>query len=510
MDDGATLRTRLSLYLPPLPIVAAALMPLVVLIILASSTSPDLSERHLRILGNSITLTALTVATSIAVGVPLALVTTSLRLRYASLAFALLAAPLAVPSYIGAFAYFAGTGPGGELERLLGIAVPEARGLAGSVWVMTLYTFPFVLLPVRASLRRLDASQLDAARTLGLSPVQAFCRVVLPRIRGGVAAGGLLVALYTLSDFATPAILGLDTFTRAIYVEYNAFGLGEAAWLSLQLLGLVAIVIALESRFHTVSEPAGRSLFWQPGRALATVVWAAVASVSFAAIGLPVALFVVWIFREGVAGFDPAIIGSSLFPSLLAAVVAVLAALPLARAARAGPFGRFLVRLTSYGFGVPGIVMGTALVYVGLRLPGLYQTTAMLVLGYVLRFLPLATGTVRDGFARIDAKLPHAARSLGATPTEAFRRVTLPLLFPALLSGAALVFLEAMRELPLTLLLRPTGTETLATRLWQVYEAGYFGDAAVPGLLLMGVSLLAMVAYIRGESILGVAATPDA
>src|SRR5690606_28763386 len=111
-------------------------------------------------------------------------------------------------SYIGAFTYFAPTGRGGELAVLFGFTPPAVRGLAGAGWVMTLYTFPSVLLSVRASLRRLDSSRVDAARTMGVSPAGAFFHVVLPRIRGGLASGGLLVALYTLSDFATPAILG--------------------------------------------------------------------------------------------------------------------------------------------------------------------------------------------------------------------------------------------------------------------------------------------------------------
>jgi len=505
-----TTQSRWRVYLSAAPIVALAFLPVVVLCVLASGEPLDPGTRNWRIFGNTVALTALTVLGAFLLGVPLAFATTCLRFRGAGIAFGVLAAALAVPSYIGAFAYFAATGPGGELEALLGFAPPEVRGFFGTVWVMVLYTFPFVLLSVRASLRRLDASLVEAARTMGLSPVQAFGRVVLPRIRGGMAAGGLLVALYALSDFATPAILGLDTFTRAIYVEYNAFGLGRAAWFSLQLLGLVLLVLFFESRARTVRERSGRTLRWTPPPALTGAIWLVVSLVWASAVGLPVVLFLVWLAREGAAGFDPATIWNSVLPSGLAAIVAVLCAIPLARAASAGRIGRWMARLTSFGFGIPGIVMGTALVYVGLRLPFMYQTTAMLVLGYVLRFLPLATGALREGLDRIESNMTHAARSLGASPGEAFRRVSLPLVFPAALSGAALVFLEAMRELPLTLLLRPTGAETLTTRLWQVYEAGYFGEAAVPGLLLILASSLAMLIFLRSERMLGLAAESEA
>lgn len=505
-----TTQHRMRLYLPALPIVALAFLPVVVLAVLASGEPLSFGARNWRIFGNTVALTGLTVGGALLLGVPLAFATTCLRLRGGGWALAALAAPLAVPSYIGAFAYFAATGRGGELESLLGFAPPEVRGLWGTAWVMTLYTFPFVLLSVRASLRRLDAGLVEAGRTMGLSPTGAFFRVILPRIRGGVAAGALLVALYTISDFATPAILGLDTFTRAIYVEYNAFGLSQAAWFSLQLMALVLLLLFFESRAKTVRERSGRTLRWTPSRGVAAGVWSAVGLVWLPAVGLPLVLFLLWLGREGTAGFDPAMIRHSVVPAALAAVFAVLCAVPLARAATAGRLGRWMVRLTSFGFGIPGIVMGTALVYVGLRLPLMYQTTAMLVLGYVLRFLPLATGALREGLDRIEGNLTHAARSLGASPGEAFRRVSLPLVFPAALSGAALVFLEAMRELPLTLLLRPTGAETLTTRLWQVYEAGYFGEAAVPGLLLIAASFLAMLIFLRSERLLGLAAESEA
>ncbi|CAN0029165.1 unnamed protein product, partial [Chrysoparadoxa australica] len=141
----------------------------------------------------------------------------------------------------------------------------------------------------------------------------------------------------------------------------------------------------------------------------------------------------------------------------------------------------------------------TALVYVGLQLSVLYQTLALLVIGYVLRFLPLAVGSLRTRLERIEHHQIAAARSLGAAPFEAFRRITLPLALPGIVAGAALVFLEAMRELPATLLLQPTGFETLATYLWRVYEAGYLGRGAVPALLLVLISAGALVALLTGE-----------
>ncbi len=225
----------------------------------------------------------------------------------------------------------------------------------------------------------------------------------------------------------------------------------------------------------------------------------AVAPVTLFAIALPLSIFGLWLLREGSAGFEMAYAWNSVKASLLAAAVAAAVAIPVAWAAMGGRFGRILERVTYLGFGIPGIVMGTALVYLGLKLPYLYQTLALLVVAYVMRFLPLAVGSIRATAESMDGSLVKAARVLGAGPAEVFRRVTLPLTRRGIIAGAALVFLEAMRELPATILLAPTGFETLATYLWRVYEAGYFGRAAIPGLLLILMSALGLAMMLLGE-----------
>lgn len=481
-------------------IAAVALAPIVVLVFMSLGADVPGWRTSAAILFNSIALAGLSVAGALLLGVPLAFATSCTDWRFARLGVALLAAPLAIPSYLGAFAFFAAFGLGGEIERVTGLVTPPVDGLAGAALVITLYTYPFVLLSTRAALQSLDASLVDAARTLGMSLPRALLHVVAPRAANGIAAGALLVTLYALSDFATPAILGVDTFTRMIYVEYNAFGLDRAALMSLQLLALVAVVLWLESRVRVRRERPGRTLRLPLGRVGQGATALATACVLSVAVGLPVAVFGAWLVREGGAGFDPALALNSAYAAALAAGGAVLMALPVAYVASRGFFGRLCERVTYFGFGVPGIVMGTALVYIGLRLPGLYQTLALLVLAYMLRFLPLAVGSVRSSAERVDSSLVGAARSLGATPGEAFRRVSLPLILPGVFAGAALVFLEVMRELPATLLLRPTGFDTLATYLWRVYEAGYLGRGAVPALALVTVSALALLIMLTGEA----------
>lgn len=485
----------------PLSLVIAllALAPVGVLFGLAADGAELFDAHNLRVLGNTLLLMVFTVLGSVLVGVPLALVTAYVQLRWRRVWLILLAAPLAIPSYIGAFTLYAAFGPGGEIDNLLGLPMPPVDGLAGAALVMTLYSYPFVMLTTRASLLSLDASLVNAARTLGMTVAASLWRVVLPRALTGITAGALLVALYTLSDFGTPAIMRLDTFTRVIFVEYNAFGLSQAAMLSLQLLAIVGLVLFLESRVRGSTEKPGRHLLLWPGAGIKAGIVLLAAPVVLLAIVLPLAVFGGWLLREGTGGFDFTYAWNSAHASVLAALVAVVLAVPVAHAAIAGKAGRLMERVTYFGFGVPGIVMGTALVYAGLQLPFLYQTLGLLVLAYVLRFLPLAVGSVRSTAEGLDPSLVQAARLLGASPREAFQRVTLPLTLRGMVAGAALVFLEAMRELPATLMLGPTGFETLATYLWRVYEAGYFGRAAIPGLLLVLLSGLGLALVLSGE-----------
>jgi len=477
-----------------------ALLPVGVLFSLAQDSAQLFDTHNLRVLGNTVSLVVLTIIGSVLIGVPLAFLTAYVQMPFKRFWLILLAAPLALPSYIGAFAMYFSFGRGGEIENILGISTPPISGLWGSALVMSLYTYPFVMMTTRSSLLSLDASLVNAARTLGLSLGASLWRVVLPRVVNSVAAGALLAALYALSDFGTPAIMGFDTFTRVIFVEYNAFGLSQAAMLSLQLMVIVGLILFIESRVSGAQERPGRHLSLFPARWQRNLMLLTTMPVVFMAIVLPLAIFTLWLVREGTGGFEFSYAWNSAHASFIAAIVAVLLAIPVAHAAIAGKAGRLMERITYFGFGVPGIVMGTALVYVGLKyLPALYQTLSLLVMAYVLRFIPLAVGSVRSTAENIDSGLVKAARVLGASPREAFIRVTLPLTLRGMIAGAALVFLEAMRELPATLMLGPTGFETLATYMWRVYEAGYFGRAAVPGLLLVLLSGVGLILMLSGE-----------
>ncbi|USZ68424.1 iron ABC transporter permease [Halorussus salilacus] len=466
------------------------------------------------IVTNSIALVAAVTAGSVVVGVPLAVLTVQTDLPFRRFWTIVSALPLVVPSYIGAFAFVSAFGPRGQLTDLLaplGVTeIPPIYGFHGAVLVLTLFTYPYVFLTTRAALISFDGTLVEAARTLNHGRWAAFRTVTLPRIAPGIAAGSLLVALYALSDFGTPAIMQFPVFTREIYV--SQWDRNFAALLSLQLLALAAVILALEKRV-TDDERGAHASRGSGSVRYSLGVWklpalAFCALVAALCLVVPVGVLFVWLTRSGPGyaggGFDFTwVYGlNSVYVALLAAGVATLAALPVAYlSGRSSSRLASLFERASYvGYATPGVVLGLALVYfASASAPAFYQTIPLLVFAYVVRFIPQAVGSVRSSVLQVDPKLTEAARTLGESPGRTFRRVTLPLIAPGVVAGAALVFLTTMKELPATLLLRPTGFETLVTYIWRVQEAGYYGQAAVPALVLVGVSALSMLVLLNQD-----------
>jgi iron(III) transport system permease protein len=469
---------------------------------------------------NSALMTATVTALSVVLAVPLAYLTVRTDLPFRRFFSVALAMPLVIPSYIGAFAFVSAFGPRGTLQDVLaplGVeTIPTIYGLGGSTLVITLYTYPYVFITTRAALKSLDTRLVEAARSLGHSRWGAFRRVTVAQIRPAVAAGALLVALYALSDFGTPAIMRYDVFTRVIYVEYNTFGRNMAALLSLLLVVGTAGILGAEqyvrgegrlstSRGHGDASSRVRLGRWR---------WVAVLpclAVSGLALLVPLGVLGLWLARTagttatGLA-FQPSYALNSVAIALAAALAATVLGLPIAHlSARDDSRLSDLFERASYvGYAVPGVVVGLALVFLGARFGGsLYQVGLLafplLVFGYVVRFLPQAVGSTRASILRVSPALPEAARTLGRSRLGAFRSVTLPLIAPGQVGGAALVFLTTMKELPVTLVLRPAGFETLVTQVWQATQAGYYGQAAMPALVLLVVSALSMLVLLSME-----------
>ena len=512
-------RPRAALVLLAAGIAAAVLSPM--LWILARAARVGLGEAlatltsggNADVLVNSVALVASVTAGSLLLGVPLAILTAGSDLPLRRFWTVVAALPLVVPSYIGAFAYVSAFGPHGVLTDVLapfGVErVPEIYGFTGATLVLTLFVYPYVFLTTRAALLSLDGRLVEAARTLDHGRLSAFRRVVLPQLVPGISAGALLVALYALSDFGTPAIMRFEVFTRAIYVESNAFNPEAAALLSLQLVVVTAAILALESQVGADAETrigaAGRPGTLELGAWKLPAV-AFCAAVAFVTLAVPLGILVMWLVRPatgfgGGFAFEPTYALNSVTVSAVAALACVLAALPVGylSARSDGRVARLSDRATYVGYAVPGVVLGFALVSASQEVSALYQSIPVLLFAYVVRFLPQAVGTVRSSVLQVDSGLVEAARTLDHTPTAAFRRVTLPLIVPGIVAGAALVFLTTMRELPATLMLHPTNFETIVTYIWLVRGAGYYGQAAVPALVLVGVSGLSMLIILAKE-----------
>ena len=490
-------RPPTALALVALAVCVVVCLPLAYLVIRAASggadawdvlSRPNTVEVVLKTAGLVTTVTLVAVA----IGVPAAWLVTRSDLPGARAWTVLLAVPLVVPSYVLALALLGATGPGG----LLGL--PAVSGFAGSVVALSLATYPFVFLLCAAALRRSDRSLEEAAMSLGRRPREVFRTVTLPALRPSIAAGALLSALYALSDFGVVSLMRFDAITRAIFIQYRTlFEREPAAVLALLLVLMAGIVLWLEARAAGPMPP------WQSeeGRAVPAAValgrWRA-AALAFCSlvvglgVALPVTVLSWWTLRAEVATVDPVDIGKATLNSLSAsgsaAAIAIVAALPVAALALRYPRGwtRALERVAYVSNALPGVVLALALVFFATRTAhALYGTLALLVLAYCIRFFPQALAGGRAALARSDPRLEEAARGLGRRPLHVFTSVTAPLVAPGLLAGAALVFLSAMKELPVTLLLRPIGFDTLATEVWTATSVSAYSAAAPPALALM-------------------------
>ena len=466
-------------------------------------------ERTLRLLVRSAGLAAAVTAAAMALALPLGWLTVRTDLPGRRVWTVLVVLPLVIPSYIGAYLMVSALGPRGLVQDLLegplGIdRMPSIYGFPGAWLTLTLFTYPLVLLPVRAALARLDPALEDAARGMGRSGFAVFRTVVLPQLVPALGAGGLLVALYVLSDFGAVSILRFDSFTRVIYTSYqSSFDRTGAAALAGLLVVLMLAVLWLEGRarraraYHR-SAPGSARL--AAVAALGPWRWPALAfcaAVTLLALLLPVGVLAYWSLESFAGETDWGAIadaaGHSLLSAGLAAAAAALCAIPVAVLSVRFP-GRLstLIERTSHaGYALPGIVVALALVFFGTRaVPLLYQTLAMLVLAFVVLFLPQAVGPTRAALLQVSPRVEEAARSLGRRPANVLRTITAPLAAGGLLAGGALVFLTAVKELPAALILAPIGFETLATEIWSATSVGFYERGAMPSLALLAVSAL--------------------
>ncbi|WP_159788983.1 ABC transporter permease [Sodalinema gerasimenkoae] len=479
--------------------------------------------RTIQVFFNSIGMVLAVTILSALIAIPLAFLTVRTDLpgrRFWGVTSTL---PLAIPTYVGSFALLAFAGPRGSMLQILlepwGVQrLPSIYGWTGVILATTLFSYPYLLLTVRASLQGMDPAMEEASMSLGYSHSETFWRVTLPQLRPAIAAGALLVSLYSLQDFGTPALMRFNSFTRIIFLQYRAsFDRSMAAALALVLVALVGCILWLEYRARSKAAyySSGSASQHQPKLIpLGPWKWLALAFCSLvflSSLVMPLTVLVFWLGRGMTAGQSAIDLVRAMLPSAvnsiygsgLAALIAVIFALPIAILAVRfpSPLSSLLERLSYIGFGMPGIVVALSLVFFGANYArALYQTLPMLLFAYLVLFIPQGVGTLRSSLLQVSPSLEESARSLGRTPWQTLREVTIPLVRPGIISGAMLIFLTAIKELPATLLLSPIGFRTLATEIWQATaENAAFTQAAVASLMMLVVSTLATLIILSQE-----------
>lgn len=435
--------------------------------------------------------------------------------------------PLAIPTYIGAYVYVDLFEPLGLGHQVLSTLLPSAtaaawlpnmRSLPGAILIIGLVLYPYVYFSMRAMFQTQGTDAIEAARTLGARPLTVFWRVSLPMARPALAVGLALVALETLNDIGASEYLGVRTLTVSIFSTWlNRSSLAGAAQISVFALVVVALIVIWERQGRRHRRYAASEHPQLARRTDLTGGWRWSASIACA---LPVLLgFIVPLLflareslRRGLASHGLAALWHDAFSSLAFAALATLLALLLGLASvlahRWSPtaWREILTGVARAGYALPGLVLAlglltpllaldnglnTLLKSLGFAAPGLVimGSGAAVVIAYIIRFLAVPAGFIQAGFARIPRDYDDSARIAGAPQATILRKIHLPLLTPALLGGAIIVFVDCLKELPATLLLRPLNVETLATSIYQYASRGSFEDGALAALLIVAASI---------------------
>ncbi len=489
-------------------VVVAAMLPIFYLFVRGiegGETTWDFLARSnsIKVIWRTVSIIALVTLVSLIVAVPAAWLTMRTDLPFRRVLSVALALPLVIPSFVMATTLIEALGPKGSMQGFLeplGVErLPSIYGLPGATLVLVLMTYPYVYLTVRAAIAGLNPELVEAGRSMGYSMLETFRRITLPLLMPAIGSGAVLAALYTLSDYGGVALMRHNTLTVSIMTNYQTSidrTAGAAMSMLLVVLAVVLLLIELvvrgRRRYDDISGNVGRThrqimLRWWTAPALVFTLTPIMLGVV-----VPVAVLLEWLLRGYARGLEGAPIAIPLWNSLqasgLAALATIAMALPVAfvnvryRNWLSAMFGR----LVYIGFGLPGVVVALSLVFFAVNFALFaYQTLLLLVFAYAVLFLPVALGSLRSGLLQISPNLEEAAQSLGKTQFQAFIRVSVPILMPSIFASAALVFLLTMKELPATLILGPTGFDTLATSIWSASSEAFFTKTAASSLILV-------------------------
>ena len=475
-------------------VAALALIPLVYLFIRASqkplSESIDLLIRPktLQVLATTSALVACVVITTVVIGVAMASGLHFVRLPFRRLLIIPTVLPLAIPSYVFTYTWIA--------------LIPNFSGFLTAAFILSITTLPYVILATLAGLRRVDGSQIEVARSLGLTASQTFRRVVFPQIKGHVSAGALLAALYTISDFGAVSLLNVETLTVTIQNMYKAsYDRSAAAVISFVLIAISTTVVLADERVKgrtsglaIVKVSATKSALINKGWLRITTI-TTIALFSIVAVLIPFYVLISRFFSNQVGIDWGQLLTASISTITVAAIgalIALLLAAPLGVVLSNKP-NRIAIaaqRIIIIGHGLPSVVVGLAIVSIGSKLGSLYQTTLLLAFAYALLFLAKLLSSMNSSLSRVPSSVKDVASTLGMNQWMVIKKVVAPIAAPGIGLGTILVFLTAMKELPATLMLRPTGFETLATHIWSAASVNRFNEAAPYALILVLIAAL--------------------
>lgn len=530
--DGATLGVALLMALPVLVIAAFVFQPV-------NDNWHHLAENLLAdYVGNSLVLMIGVAAGVLSIGVITAWLTSMCEFPGRRLLTWALLLPLAIPGYIIAYTYTGMLDFEGPVQSALrewagwsygDYWFPEVRSLGGAILMLSLVLYPYVYMLARAAFLEQSICVLEVSRTLGNSPTRSFFRVALPLARPAIVTGLSLALMETLADFGTVQYFGVSTFTTGIFRVW--FGMGDsasAAQLSAMLLGFVLMLILLErwsrrrARFHHTSNKYSQIHRYQlQGFRKWLALLASLLPVLFGFL-LPALQLLVWTLTTAEQSLDSAFLvltGNSLMLATLTALIAVLLALLLAYGKRlhATPLVEGGVRAAAMGYAVPGTVIAVGVlipfawldnsidawmrarfdISTGLILSG---TLVALIFAYTVRFLSVSIQSVESGLGKIRPSMDDAGRSLGLSPMGVLRKIHLPLMQGTVMTALLLVFVDVLKELPATLILRPFNFNTLAVRAYEMAADERLADAGAPALMIVLAGIIPVIILSRAIS----------
>ncbi|WP_413468914.1 ABC transporter permease [Pseudomonas sp. FME51] len=441
--------------------------------------------------------------------------------------------PFAVPAYVLAFVMVGLLDFSGPLQSLLrdwfgqDVRLPPIRSTGGVILTLVLVFYPYVYMLARSAFLAQGRGLMEASRILGQTPWQGFWRVAIPMARPAISAGTALAIMETLADFGAVSVFNYDTFTTAIYKTwYGFFSLQSATQLASLLLLFVFLALFAErhaqgrsKRFPANDKPRKGALYRLQGPLgwLASGYCLLILSIAFI---IPVGQLLYWLLSSGIADLDSrywSLIRNTLILGGIAAGLTVSVAILLVLARRLQPIRRVrsAVALANLGYALPGSVLAVGIMFffsyldnhmvvplqswLGMTNPApiLLGSLFALLLAYLIRFMAVAYGPLDTSLARIRPSLPEAAQSLGQPGWVVFWRIYVPLLLPGIFSAALLVFVDVLKEMPATLLMRPFGWDTLAVRIHALTSEGDWTRASLPALTLVLVGLLPVIVLIR-------------